>query len=76
MAQGRLPTPSEGIIDRQSVKSNARVHQQVGYDAGKRIKGRKRVIPVDTLGLVLRVLVTSAKVGEREGGKIVLTRAK
>ena len=52
MAQGRLPTPSEGIIDRQSVKSNARVHQQVGYDAGKRIKGRKRFITVDTLGLV------------------------
>lgn len=76
MAQGRLPTPSEGIIDSQSVKSNAGVHQQVGYDAGKRIKGGKRFITVDTLGLVLRVFVTAAKVGEREGGKTVLTRVK
>lgn len=52
------------------------VSQGVGYDAGKKIKGRKRFMTVDTLGLVLRVLVTSANVGEREGGKQVLKRVK
>ena len=50
------------------------VEDGVGYDAGKQIKGRKRFLSVDTLGLVLRVLVTAASVGEREGGKQVLKR--
>lgn len=52
------------------------VSQSVGYDAGKHIKGRKRFLTVDTLGLVLRVLVTTASVGEREGGKQVLQQVK
>ena len=52
------------------------VSQSVGYDAGKHIKGRKRFLTVDTLGLVLRVLVTTASVGEREGGKQVLKQVK
>lgn len=68
--------PSEAIIDSQSVKSAAMVSQSVGFDAGKKITGRKRFITVDTLGLVLRVLVTAANVGEREGGKQVLKRVK
>jgi transposase len=68
--------PSEAIIDSQSIKSAAMVSQSVGYDAGKKIKGRKRFMTVDTLGLVLRVLVTAANVGEREGGKQVLKRFK
>jgi transposase len=72
----RQPSPSEAIIDSQSVKSAAGVHQAVGFDAGKRIKGRKRFLTVDTLGLVLRVLVTAASVGERKGGKRVLKRVK
>ncbi|CDN15730.1 Mobile element protein [Richelia intracellularis] len=41
----------------------------VGFDPGKEIHGRKRFIPVDLLGLVLRVLVTSASVPERPGNK-------
>ena len=45
----RQPSPSEAIIDSQSVKSAAMVHQSVGYDAGKHIKGRKRFMTVDTL---------------------------
>ena len=65
--------PSEAIIDLHSVKSAAMVSQLVGFDAGKKTKGRKRFMTVDTLGLVLRVLVTAANVGEREGGKQVLT---
>ena len=72
----RHRSPSEAIIDSQSVKSAAMVSQDVGYDAGKRIKGRKRFLTVDTLGLVLRVLVTAASVGEREGGKQVLKQVK
>ena len=52
------------------------VHEAVGYDAGKKIKGRKRFMTVDTLGLVLRVLVTAANVAEREGGKQVLKKVK
>ncbi len=74
--QERHPSPSEAIIDSQSVKSATMVSQGVGYDANKKIKGRKRFMTVDTLGLVLRVLVTPANVGEREGGKQVLKRVK
>lgn len=74
--RNRHPSPSEAIIDSQSVKSAAGVHQDVGFDGGKVIKGRKRFLSVDTLGLVLRVLVTAANVGERTGGKRVLKRVK
>jgi transposase len=74
--QERHPSPSEAIVDSQSVKSAAMVSQGVGFDAGKKIKGRKRFMTVDTLGLALRVLVTTANVGEREGGKQVLKRVK
>jgi transposase len=72
----RHPSPSEAVVDSQSVKSAAMVHEAVGYDAGKQIKGRKRFLTVDTLGLVLRVLVTAANVPERTGGKQVLKRVK
>jgi len=74
--QDRHPSPSESIIDSQSVKSAAGVSQQVGFDSGKLIKGRKILERVDTLGLVLRVFVTAASVPEREGGKRVLRRVK
>lgn len=74
--QGRHKSPSEGCMDSQTVKSAAMVHESVGYDAGKKIKGRKRFMTVDTLGLVLRVLVTAANVPEREGGKKVLKKVK
>jgi len=74
--QERQPSPSEAIIDSQSVKNAAMVSESVGYDAGKKIKGRKRFISVDTLALVLRVLVTAASQTEREGGKQVLNQVK
>lgn len=73
---GRQPSPSEAIIDSQSVKSAAMVSQAVGFDGGKLLKGRKRFLTVDTLGLVLRVLVTAASIGEREGGERALKRVK
>lgn len=60
----------------QSVKTAALLNQSVGYDAGSRIKGRKRFASVDTLGLVLSVFVTAASQTEREGGKVVLERLK
>ncbi len=72
----RFASPSEAVIDSQSVKTAAMVSEQVGFDAGKLINGRKRFLTVDTLGLVLRVFVTAASVGEREGGKRVLKRVQ
>lgn len=72
----RQPSPSEAIIDSQSVKSAAMVSEAVGYDAGKKIKGRKRFMTVDTLGLILRVWVSAANVPEREGAKEVLKQVK
>jgi len=51
------------------------VAEAVGYDAAKQI-GRKRHLTVDTLGLVLRVFVSAANVGERKGAKRVLKRVK
>ena len=46
----------------------------VGYDAGKRVKGRKRHLVTDTLGLVLRIEVHSAGVQDRDGAALVLER--
>ena len=57
-------SPSEMILDSRSVKSAAFVHKEVGYDVAKAIKGRKRHLTVDCLGLVMRVLVTIANVPE------------
>ncbi|MEM6519235.1 MAG: IS5 family transposase [Cyanobacteria bacterium P01_D01_bin.71] len=71
---GRQPGPTEAVIDSQSVKSAAGVHKAVGYDAGKQIKGRKRFIAVDTLGLLLSVFVVAASQPERAGAKLLLRR--
>jgi putative transposase len=72
-ACGKRSQPTAAILDSQSVKS-AGHGGEVGYDAGKRIKGRKRHLVVDTLGLVLGVVVTPANTTERDGGKAVLLR--
>lgn len=74
--EDRNPEPSKAIIDSQSVKTAAMVNQSVGYDAGKKIKGGKRFVTVDTLGLILSVFVTAASQTERDGGKIVFQRLK
>jgi putative transposase len=71
--QGRRPQPTAAVLDSQSVKS-AGHGGPVGYDAGKRIKGRKRHLLVDILGLVLGVVVTPADTTERDGGEAVLGR--
>lgn len=71
---GRPESPSEAILDSQSVATDTMVHEAVGYDAGKQTKGRKRHAVVDTLGLLLCVVVTTASMPEREGGKRVLEK--
>jgi putative transposase len=72
--EGHEISPSETMLDSQSVKSATRVHEAVGFDAAKLIKGRKRHLTVDCFGLVLRVFVSAASLPERAGGKVVLQR--
>ncbi|MGR9052839.1 MAG: IS5 family transposase, partial [Gammaproteobacteria bacterium] len=70
---GRHKQPTAGCLDSQSVKGTA-VPGERGYDAGKKINGRKRHILVDTLGLLLVILVTSASVQDRDGARQLLNR--
>ena len=58
--EGREPTPSAACIDSQSVKTTEVGGSERGYDGGKKINGRKRHVLVDTIGLLLVVLITSA----------------
>lgn len=69
--RGRHKHPTAGCLDSQSVKSTA-VPGERGYDAGKKVNGRKRHILVDTLGLLLVVLVTVASVQDRDGARQLL----
>jgi transposase len=71
---GRSPEPSAALVDAQSVKTSSNVPEaSQGIDAGKKIKGRKRHIATDTLGLLLVVLVTAASVQDTPGGRAVVT---
>ena len=65
--------PTAAIIDSQSVKA-ARNSGVRGYDAGKKLTGRKRHLLVDTLGLVLAAVVHPADVQDRDGAKLVLSK--
>jgi len=74
-AAGRQPEPSAGVLDRQSVKTTETPGVR-GYDAGKKVNGRKRHLLVDTLGLVLMVIVHAANVQDRDGAKWLLEKVK
>jgi putative transposase len=71
--QGRLAEPSAGAIDSQSIKT-ATQSRAVGFDGNKKVKGRKRHLLVDTLGLLVAVVVTAANVDDRLGLMILLNR--
>jgi len=75
VADGRQPAPSLLSLDSQTVKSAESV-PDAGFDGGKRVKGRKRHVLVDTLGLVFAVAVTSAAVSDAKGAEGVLRQVE
>jgi len=66
--EGRNVAPTAAIVDSQSVKTPDQAGER-GYDAGKKIKGRKRHLAVDSLGLILGLMITSAAVQDRDAAK-------
>ena len=72
--EGKGDEPTAVIIDSQSIKGS-RTSGLRGYDAGKRVKGTKRHLPVDTMGLLLCLVVHAANIRDRDGAKLVFERA-
>jgi putative transposase len=74
-AEGRQRTPSAAIVDSQSVRTTE-VGGQRGYDAGKKINGRKRHLAVDTLGLILAIVVHRADLQDQDGARLLLAQMR
>jgi len=72
---GKEAEPSAAIMDSQSVKATE-MSEARGYDAGKKVNGIKRHLLVDTLGLVLKVVVLTANIQDRDGARILLEKIK
>lgn len=74
LKQERPGSPSVAIIDSQSVRIGVLTNKAVGFDGGKQVKGRKRHLLVDTLGLVLMVVVTAANVSDQAGARTIFAK--
>jgi putative transposase len=75
-AAGKKPQPTAAIVDSQTAKTSALGGDARGYDAGKKVQGRKRHIAVDTLGMVLCVVVHAASIQDQDGAKLLLHKMK
>lgn len=71
LEQGRAAEPTRVIVDAQTVKTPAGVGEETGYDANKKIDGRKRHIAVDSLGTIVAAGVTSALVADKVGVRVL-----
>jgi transposase len=72
-AAGRAAEPTAALVDSQSIRTSNNVPEaSQGIDAGKRIKGRKRHIVTDTMGLLLVVMVTAASMQDTTGGRLLM----
>ena len=76
LCEDREPSPSAAICDAQSVKTGNPRSVSVGFDGGKIVKGWKRHILVDTMGLLLMVIVTAANVSDQRGAKVLFWKTK
>jgi len=72
--EGREESPTLATIDAQSVKTGSGARGDIGFDAGKNVKGRKRHIVVDILGMVLKADAHSAGIQDRDGAAFALDK--
>ena len=76
VSAGKKEEPTVGIIDAQSVKNTLVSAENKGFDAGKKVKGIKRHIIVDTLGLILAVVIQNASMQDRDGAQNLIQQMK